>query len=878
LIGNNMRNAYHPMKTFFYSAIVGMSLASTAYAQSPRVLDANAVRSGSLAAPTTQDRLRPDALLQVDLHRGSLVGKIVEIWKAEIPAAQVESFRATLSGLRADQLLAASLSDSFYSVLEIVQSASGSTKTLLPSLGSAKTYYASQSDLRFVSDRTGRAKVDQGSAVRNAETDISKALGDANADLVYTPITPCRLFDTRAGQASALGTVGGQFSNQQTKTINPSAACGIPTAGVASLFLSFHAFNNNPAALGVIGFMKPAAPFSALAATWTGANWATGTYITQTDPNGSFDAFVGNGAPMTADMVVDVMGYFKAPGGVIGDITEIQTATGSGLTGGTASGVASLALTNGYKLPQACANGQVAKYNTSTLLWECSNDLQGTGGGGTGTVTNIATGAGLSGGPITTAGTINLASTQLLPTTACSANQIAKWNGTGWACAADATGAGTVTSVGAGFGLVANGPNVVGNAVVSNGVLELAFGYILPQGCTVGQIPKSNGSGIWNCAADNTGATVTNAFTQGGNAFGAAAVLGTTDLQDLTVKSGGTALSVLSGNNGGLRMKDLAFSAGGPIQVFSYTGTNVINGSQFNTVSASVGGATVSGGGAGYRLFTADPNSAQTPAPNQVIGNFGTVAGGNTNTAGASGSVGGGAGNVAGGFGSAVSGGSSNEAGGVYSSIPGGDGNKAYGNYSFAGGRGAASGSFFGPTLISDHGAFVWADSNSNGTTAQPFASTATDQFSVRARGGVNFRVVGTEFASSGAGCSLPPGGGASWSCSSDRNLKEAVRKISASSILDRVSALPITSWQFKGTPRRHIGPMAQDFYAAFGLGIDNKNITVSDVGGVALAAIQGLHQIVKERDAKILALEKKAGELDALRAELAAIKKKLGL
>jgi hypothetical protein len=67
-----------------------------------------------------------------------------------------------------------------------------------------------------------------------------------------------------------------------------------------------------------------------------------------------------------------------------------------------------------------------------------------------------------------------------------------------------ATG-GTVTSVGAGFGLVANGPNVVNNAVVSNGVLELAFGYILPQGCSAGQVPKSNGSGLWNCAADDAG-------------------------------------------------------------------------------------------------------------------------------------------------------------------------------------------------------------------------------------------------------------------------------------------------------------------------------------------------------------------------------------
>ena len=54
---------------------------------------------------------------------------------------------------------------------------------------------------------------------------------------------------------------------------------------------------------------------------------------------------------------------------------------------------------------------------------------------GTGTVTSIATGAGLIGGPITSSGTVNLARTQLLPTLACAADQTVKWNGSMWACA-----------------------------------------------------------------------------------------------------------------------------------------------------------------------------------------------------------------------------------------------------------------------------------------------------------------------------------------------------------------------------------------------------------------------------------------------------------
>jgi hypothetical protein len=56
---------------------------------------------------------------------------------------------------------------------------------------------------------------------------------------------------------------------------------------------------------------------------------------------------------------------------------------------------------------------------------------------------------------------------------------------------------------------------------------------------------------------------------------------------------------------------------------------------------------------------------------------------------------------------------------------------------------------------------------------------------------------------------------------------------------------MPITSWSYRAEKPsvRHIGPMAQDFYKAFGLGLDNKHITTIDEGGVALAAIQGLYR-----------------------------------
>jgi hypothetical protein len=79
---------------------------------------------------------------------------------------------------------------------------------------------------------------------------------------------------------------------------------------------------------------------------------------------------------------------------------------------------------------------------------------------------------------------------------------------------------------------------------------------------------------------------------------------------------------------------------------------------------------------------------------------------------------------------------------------------------------------------------------------------------------------------------------------SSDRNLKENFRTVSPSEVLDKVTALPITRWNFKtDTGTEHIGPMAQDFYAAFSVGPDDKHIATVDADGVALAAIQGLNQ-----------------------------------
>ena len=103
----------------------------------------------------------------------------------------------------------------------------------------------------------------------------------------------------------------------------------------------------------------------------------------------------------------------------------------------------------------------------------------------------------------------------------------------------------------------------------------------------------------------------------------------------------------------------------------------------------------------------------------------------------------------------------------------------------------------------------------------------------------------------------------------SDRNLKENFAPVSARDVLEKVAAMPISRWNFKGDEgTAHVGPMAQDFHAAFGLGTDDRHIATVDADGVALAAIQGLNQKLedklRERDREIEQLKEMVKTLAA--------------
>ncbi|MCC3156828.1 hypothetical protein LJ737_06250 [Hymenobacter sp. 15J16-1T3B] len=115
---------------------------------------------------------------------------------------------------------------------------------------------------------------------------------------------------------------------------------------------------------------------------------------------------------------------------------------------------------------------------------------------------------------------------------------------------------------------------------------------------------------------------------------------------------------------------------------------------------------------------------------------------------------------------------------------------------------------------------------------------------------------------SSHTGAYLSSGG--VWTSVSDRHKKHLFEAVSGEEVLRRLRQVPITRWSYKAETGnvRHLGPMAQDFRRAFGLGPDSVSIGSVDADGVALAGVQAL-------DARTRALQ---AENAQLRARLAAL------
>jgi hypothetical protein len=119
-----------------------------------------------------------------------------------------------------------------------------------------------------------------------------------------------------------------------------------------------------------------------------------------------------------------------------------------------------------------------------------------------------------------------------------------------------------------------------------------------------------------------------------------------------------------------------------------------------------------------------------------------------------------------------------------------------------------------------------------------------------------------------GAGGAATLSNGGTWTNASSRAFKEGFAAVDPLAVLERVIALPITTWTYRQSSEGlHMGPMAEDFKASFGLAGDGRSIGTVDADGVALAAIQGLHQKLEQAQAENAALKNR---LEAIEAQLA--------
>ena len=429
------------------------------------------------------------------------------------------------------------------------------------------------------------------------------------------------------------------------------------------------------------------------------------------------------------------------------------------------------------------------------------------------------------------------------------------------------------------FGAVGGGDgNLAGDrATVSGGSLNQASGFRSSVGGGSNNIAHGEHSTV--SGGSNNTASATRSTISGG-------CYNTASHLDATI--GGGAGNIASFTHatvgGGTRNTASSLDAtvsGGSNNMASGAYTTVSGGSS----NLASGFSAVVGGGSG-NIASASNTTVSGGLGNRISDHYSTIGGGLGNTAGNRNedladsryaTVSGGIDNTAAGLGSAVGGGKDNVTQGLFSTVPGGFQNHADGHYSFAAGSRA--------NIHSSHpGTFLYADSTDN-----HFDSNAANEFAARATGGIRFVTGVDPLGIPNAGVRLEAGS-SSWSSLSTRNIKTNLSFVEGKQVLQKLFNVPISTWSYNDQipSIQHMGPLAEDFYAVFALGEDEKYINTVDVDGVALAAIQGLYQMVREQEDQMMAQRRRIAILEfekatqqehlaALEARLAKIEKGLG-
>jgi len=377
------------------------------------------------------------------------------------------------------------------------------------------------------------------------------------------------------------------------------------------------------------------------------------------------------------------------------------------------------------------------------------------------------------------------------------------------------------------------------DAAVSGRVIldkAIQFRHLDQQSAATGQVIKWNGT-QWQAAADQVGSGADSGWV---HESGLVRLDQTSDQVAIglsvppsgklhvsgTIKSGETETIAVDGENG---------------RITSSTGTIDFGDDNITTTGKGSFGSGHSSQGL-YTFVSGQENNIES--------DYSTIAGGQDNSAG-SGLTG---------THAFVGGGQHNVATGGFSAIPGGKDNIASGVYAFAAGCQAQA---------IHTGSVVIAANRNNNSPTNWVQSSQGGQMVLLAENGL---YITNEFGqaeshpdwliNTSTGAHLSSGG--SWVNASDRAGKENMTPADSQGFLEKLAAIPITVWNYKAdtAKTKHIGPMAQDFYAAFQVGQDDTHISTIDADGIALTCIQGLYELLQAKDTQLKSLQQQNAQL----------------
>jgi hypothetical protein len=185
--------------------------------------------------------------------------------------------------------------------------------------------------------------------------------------------------------------------------------------------------------------------------------------------------------------------------------------------------------------------------------------------------------------------------------------------------------------------------------------------------------------------------------------------------------------------------------------------------------------------------------------------------------------------------------------------------NSASGQFSVAIGKNARTANRQGSVVLGDACASFSSDS---------VYPTANNQFVARGCGGV--KIFTNQGLTSGVELAA---GGSGWSAVSDVNRKANFTSVLGEDLLERLRDVPVLQWNYKSQDPgiRHMGPTAQDFKAAFGLGESDLMINSIDIDGVNLAGVKALDARTLLQQDRLTALEAENARLRDASTKLAS-------